>query len=148
MLCKNLKRQSFSVSYTVCDREDTYSVIKADFFFKSFRIGRAWIQIYSKYDMTDEDLISSLGDNVSYIERIDIKDTWKNHGFGTLALEKICIGHGCVLAPDNARAKNLYTRIGDILEDGVLFDEFYALDQGYGLYHIRSSYNGGFYTGE
>ena len=174
MLCKDFKKENFRITHTIDAidyiRDDEDELTRADvwmtatFFFRSVEIGRASIE-YSITDVDDLDdlerseskessdlihafVLDRYGDTPSYVARLDIYSGWRRHGFGSMALSSLALYAGCVVAPDNTDAKRLYERIGDVLDGGDLFDEFYAMDQGYGLYYIRAFSDGDFITGK
>ncbi len=68
----------------------------------------------------------------TYVDRIDIYEAHRNHGFGTAFLMALSKLYGSVvLAPDNEDARRLYDRLGnDVSKD------YWMVDQGYGVYEI------------
>ena len=76
-------------------------------------------------------------ENSTYVERVDIKEEYRNQGFGTAFLKAISAEYGSIfLAPDNADAQRLYERIGCEMNERD-YDKFGCyIDQGYGVYEI------------
>ena len=70
----------------------------------------------------------------AYCERIDIDEAWRNQGHGTAFLKALSDEHGSIfVAPDNEDAQRLYDRLGwDVSGKG----DWWAVDQGYGVYEI------------
>lgn len=70
----------------------------------------------------------------AYCERIDIDEAYRNQGHGTKLLKTLSSEFGSVfVAPDNEDAQRLYDRIGfDVTSEG----DWWAVDQGYGVYEI------------
>lgn len=69
----------------------------------------------------------------NHCERIDIDDQHRGQGYGTATFEALRELFGSVVvAPDNADAQRLYSRLG-CEWDG---DDADYIDQGYGVYEI------------
>ena len=103
------------IKETARTQEDSYEAISFDIIENGATVGYASV-------MAD--------DNSTYCERIDIDEQYRNHGFGTAALEELSRMFGSIIvAPDNEDAKRLYERIGY-----EFFDDMY--DQGFGVYEI------------
>lgn len=76
---------------------------------------------------------SVMAGETAYVERIDIEEEYRNHGYGTAFLRELSDTYGFVyLAPDNADAQRLYERIG---REYTGEDADYV-DQGFGVYEI------------
>lgn len=74
-----------------------------------------------------------------YVERIDISDSFQGKGIGTEVLTSVLKEQysNVVVAPDNARAKTLYARIGEEFTEIYGCDtDFGYNDQGFGVYVI------------
>ncbi len=71
-------------------------------------------------------------DKSTYVDRIDIYDGYRNHGYGTAFLMGLSKEYGSVvLAPDSEDSRRLYDRLGnDVSRD------YWMVDQGYGVYEI------------
>lgn len=68
----------------------------------------------------------------AYCEQLFIDEEYRNHGYGTEALEQLSSMYGVVtVAPDNEDARRLYERIG---REHTGQDA--GFDQGYGVYEI------------
>lgn len=75
-------------------------------------------------------------DGDTYVERIDVDDGYRNHGYGTAMLKQLAAMYGIVyLAPDNDDARRLYARLGD---DVTSKGSWSYVDQGYGVYAIAA----------
>lgn len=80
-------------------------------------------------------------DGYCYVERIDIIPEYRNLGIGTEVLTNTLydvFGWPCrtvIVAPDNADAQRLYSRIGSEVVGNVA-RVFGYYDQGYGVYEI------------
>ena len=99
--------------------EDTYDAIHYDIVLDDIVIG--WASVNDGEDGT------------SYVERIDIEESHRNHGHGSAALEQLSdIFGGVIIAPDNEDAQRLYERLGRKYR-GEIAD---YLDQGFGVYTI------------
>lgn len=99
--------------------EDTYEAISYEITLDGTVIG--WATVYDGEDGT------------SYVERIDIEEAHRNHGYGTEALNALSDIFGeIIIAPDNEDAQRLYDRLGREYT-GEIAD---YLDQGYGVYRI------------
>lgn len=74
-------------------------------------------------------------DGTQLIERIDIDEDRRCHGYGTQAIKAAAdMADGCTfIVPDNADASRLYDRIGWQWDRD---DEWQYLDQGYGVYRV------------
>lgn len=95
--------------------EDSYEAINFDIIENGITIGYATVMVDSKS---------------AYCERIDIDEPYRNHGYGTSALEDLSKMYGSIIvAPDNADAQRLYERIGYEFSDDIY-------DQGFGVYEI------------
>lgn len=79
------------------------------------------------------------GNDVAYVERIDIDEAFRGQGIGTTVLTSLLkeTYSAVVTAPDNEDAKRLYERIGEEYSGiyGVENDFSYE-DQGFGVYTI------------
>jgi ribosomal protein S18 acetylase RimI-like enzyme len=95
--------------------EDSYQAISFDIIENGMTVGHATV----------------MNDSISaYCERIDIDEPYRNHGYGTSALEDLSRMFGSIIvAPDNADAQRLYDRIGYEISDSIY-------DQGFGVYEI------------
>lgn len=71
-------------------------------------------------------------DKSTYVDRIDIDEAHRNHGYGTAFLMALRGIYGrLVIAPDNEDARRLYDRLGeDVSRD------YWMVDQGLGVYAI------------
>jgi GNAT superfamily N-acetyltransferase len=91
-------------------------------------------EVYAAYvDGQEVGSASVMTDEKStYVDRIDIDEAHRNHGYGTAFLMALRgIYGGLVLAPDNEDARRLYDRLGtDVSRD------YWMVDQGYGVYEI------------
>lgn len=75
-------------------------------------------------------------DGDTYVERVDVDDGYRNHGYGTAMLKQLAAMYGGVyLAPDNDDARRLYARLGDDVTDKGTWG---YVDQGYGVYAIAA----------
>lgn len=75
-------------------------------------------------------------DGDTYVERIDVDDGYRSHGYGTAMLKQLAAMYGGVyLAPDNDDARRLYARLGD---DVTSKGSWGYVDQGYGVYAIAA----------
>ena len=76
-------------------------------------------------------------DDFNYLERIDIDEEHRNHGYGTKALYALADIYGSYfLSPDNEDAQRLYDRVADEISSSD-YDRFgFAIDNGYGVYEI------------
>lgn len=107
-----------SIKVTNTYEEDSYTNITIDIYNGSTKIGDCSLMVDESY---------------AYCERIDIDEEYRNHGYGTEALEQLSSKYdGVVVAPDNEDAKRLYERIGREY-DG---DDADYIDQGFGVYKI------------
>lgn len=66
----------------------------------------------------------------THIDRIDIDDDFQCNGFGTQALESF---PGAYIVADNARAAQLYARLGSKVSPT---SEWAMLDEGFGVYQL------------
>lgn len=67
-------------------------------------------------------------DGKEHVDGIEIEKEFRCNGYGTEILSKFS---GAYIVPDNARAANLYARIGSEINAN---DEFSYLDEGFGVY--------------
>lgn len=74
-------------------------------------------------------------DGTQLIERIDIDEACRCHGYGTEAIRTACgmADDDTYIVPDNPRAAALYERIGSLWTRD---DAWQYLDQGYGVYRV------------
>lgn len=101
--------------------EDSYNAYEFAILVDGVKVGAADVMA------EDED------DEHAYVERIDIYDEYRNHGYGTEALNELSDKwYGIEIAPDNPDAQRLYARLG---EESSWEDACY-IDQGYGVYRI------------
>ena len=106
---------------TAC-QEDTYTTVSVAAYSDEMEVGQMNLTI-------DND--------GTYIERIDVIESLRGHGFGTEMLQHVAREYdNAFLAPDNADAKRLYERIGCEMRSGDYDKYGYAIDQGYGVYTI------------
>ncbi|MGN0995701.1 MAG: GNAT family N-acetyltransferase [Candidatus Ventricola sp.] len=76
----------------------------------------------------------TVDENSAYCDRIDIDEAHRNQGHGTALLRALSSEFGSIfVAPDNADAQRLYDRIGWDVSDK---DDWWAVDQGFGVYEI------------
>ena len=65
---------------------------------------------------------SVMAGETAYVERIDIEEEYRNHGYGTAFLRELSDAYGFIyLAPDNADAQRLYERIGQEWREKMTF---------------------------
>jgi len=76
-------------------------------------------------------------DDFTYLERIDINESYQNQGYGTQVLKNLKEQIGSYyLTPDNADAKRLYDRLGCEISNAD-YDRFgFAIDNGFGVFEI------------
>lgn len=84
-------------------------------------------------DGTEVGCASVMTDEKStYVDRIDIYEAHRNHGYGTAFLLALRGVYGSlVIAPDNEDARRLYDRLGDDVSR-----DYWMVDQGFGVYEI------------
>ena len=74
-----------------------------------------------------------VGENSTYIERIDIDTEEQGNGYGTQAIKAISRMYETVFAaPDNSDSQRLFERLGREYTG----DEADYIDQGYGVYEV------------
>ena len=80
---------------------------------------------------------SIIGNGMTYVEALEIKEEYRNQRYGTMALNELVKIYGEIcIAPDNEKAKRLYEKIADPMKE-TYYDKFgFAIDQGYGVYVI------------
>lgn len=101
--------------------EDSYEAIGFDIVLDGQKIGYASAMYEEGTD--------------TYIDRIDIDEDYRNHGYGTAALHVLAdtFGGMIYLAPDNEDAQRLYDRLGwEYTGENADY-----VDQGFGVYEIH-----------
>lgn len=102
------------------DTEGNYKTYTNDILLDGIQIGRA-------------DIIVNEEEELNYIEKIEISENYRNHGYGTYVLKELARLHDSIyLAPDNADAQRLYERLGE-----EWITNAPDVDQGYGVYIIE-----------
>ena len=127
--------ESDSKGHVTLDVTDTYDdQIYADILVDGTVVGDLTVitDFYDEYtDVSD----------CCYVERIDILPEYQNNGIGTEVLTHTLFDtfdYKCrtvIVAPDNADAQRLYSRIGNEVS-GDMSRVFGDFDQGYGVYEI------------
>lgn len=99
--------------------EDTYETIGYSIVLDGVEIGAMSVIVGS--------------DSPAYIERIDIDEEYRGHGYGSAAIQMASDAFsGIIIAPDNEDAQRLYDRLGSEYH-GEVAD---YLDQGFGVFEI------------
>ena len=102
------------------------------------------IKSSSNFDYGTQDFIDIVSDGITvghmtvlhyesgetHIDRIDIDDEYQGRGYGTQALESF---PGAYIVADNARAAQLYARLGSEVSPASAWA---MLDEGFGVYQI------------
>lgn len=86
------------------DFGDNIKMIDIDIMLNGIKIG--YVELFISYDEDGEE-------TASYIKSIEIKESYRNLGFGTEVLKRLAKDHnGIYICPDNKNAERLYARLG------------------------------------